>query len=257
MKLRVFTAFSGYDSQCLALDRLKANYPDFDYELVGWSEIDKYAIQAHNALYPQWADRNYGDISQIDWAQVPDFDLFTYSSPCQDFSNAGQQKGGEEGSGTRSSLLWECRRAIVEKKPKYLLLENVAALVSKKFLPLFNKWKGELEGYGYANFDAVLNSKDYGVPQNRKRIFLFSILRTEEDPYPYYQFPEPFPLERRLKDVLEPQVDEKYYLSDKIIEGFNAHKQRMEERGNGFGWKPTDGGGCRQSDINTFREQTR
>lgn len=244
MKLRVFTAFSGYDSQCLALDRLKANFPEFDYELVGWSEIDKYAIQAHNALYPQWADRNYGDISQIDWSQVPDFDLFTYSSPCQDFSNAGQQKGGEEGSGTRSSLLWECRRAIVEKKPKYLLLENVAALVSKKFLPLFGKWQAELDGYGYANFAQVLNSKDYGVPQNRKRIFLFSILRTEEEPYPYYQFPEPFPLERRLKDVLEPQVDEKYYLSDKIIEGFNAHKQRMEERGNGFGWKPTDGGGA-------------
>lgn len=80
--LRVFTAFSGYDSQCLALDRLKETFPEFEYELVGWSEIDKYAIQAHNALYPQWADRNYGDISKIDWNKVPDFDLFTYSSPC-------------------------------------------------------------------------------------------------------------------------------------------------------------------------------
>lgn len=111
MEIRVFTAFSGYDSQCLALERLKQNFPDFDYELVGWSEIDKYAIQAHNALFPQWADRNYGDISKIDWNEVPDFDLFTYSSPCQDFSNAGLQRGGEEGSGTRSSLLWECRRS--------------------------------------------------------------------------------------------------------------------------------------------------
>lgn len=88
-KIRVFTAFSGYDSQCLSLDRLKKKYPEFDYELVGWSEIDKYAIQAHNAIYPQWADRNYGD-----WDEVPDFDLFTYSSPCQDFSNAGLQRGG-------------------------------------------------------------------------------------------------------------------------------------------------------------------
>ena len=87
--LRVFTSFSGYDSQCMALDRLP-----IDYELVGWSEIDKYAIQAHNAVYPQWADRNFGDISKIDWAQVPDFDLFTYSSPCQDFSQAGLQRGG-------------------------------------------------------------------------------------------------------------------------------------------------------------------
>ena len=238
MKLRVFTAFSGYDSQCLALDRLKANFPDFDYELVGWAEIDKYAIQAHNALYPQWADRNYGDISKIDWSKVPDFDLFTYSSPCQDFSNAGLQRGGEEGSGTRSSLLWECRRAIVAKKPKYLLLENVAALASAKFLPLFNKWQGELGSYGYTNFAQVLNSKDYGVPQNRERIFLFSILGDAS-----YYFPQPFPLERRLKDVLEPQVDEKYYLSDTIIKGFEAHKQRMEERGNGFGWNPTDGEG--------------
>lgn len=220
MTLRVFTAFSGYDSQCLALERLKRDFPNFDYELVGWSEIDKYAIQAHDALFPKWADRNYGDITQIDWSQVPDFDLFTYSSPCQDFSNAGLQKGGEEGSGTRSSLLWECRRAIVAKRPKYLLLENVAALVSQKFLPLFNKWQAELEGYGYASFASVLNSRDYGVPQNRDRIFLLSILRTEDEPMPSYHFPKPFKLEKRLKDVLEERVDEKYYLSDKMVEGF-------------------------------------
>lgn len=202
-KLRVFTAFSGYDSQCLALDRLKREHPEFDYELVGWSEIDKYAIQAHNALYPQWAERNFGDISKIDWDQVPDFDLFTYSSPCQDFSNAGLQRGGEEGSGTRSSLLWECRRAIIAKRPKYLLLENVKALVSKKFIPLFNKWQDELAEYGYANFWQVLNAKNYGVPQNRERVFLISILREEGKPAPRYFFPKPFELTKRLKDVLE------------------------------------------------------
>lgn len=241
--IRVFTAFSGYDSQCLALERLKRDHPEFEYELVGWSEIDKYAIQAHNALFPQWADRNYGDISKIDWSQVPDFDLFTYSSPCQDFSNAGLQRGGEEGSGTRSSLLWECRKAIVAKRPKYLMLENVKALTSKKFLPLLNKWIQDLEDYGYYNTWQVLNAKDYGVPQNRERVFLISIRRDLLDPSPVYHFPKPFPLELRLKDVLEPKVDEKYYLSDKIIAGFEAHKQRMEERGNGFGWKPTNGGG--------------
>lgn len=212
-KLRVFTAFSGYDSQCMALDRLKRDFPTFDYELVGWAEIDKYAIQAHNALYPQWADRNYGDISKIDWGEVPDFDLFTYSSPCQDFSNAGLQRGGEEGSGTRSSLLWECRRAIIAKKPKYLLLENVASLVSKKFLPLFNKYQAELESYGYSNFARVLNAKDYGVPQNRQRVFLVSIL----DPTAMYHFPEKMPMDKRLKDVLEQNVDERYYLSDQCI----------------------------------------
>lgn len=108
--LNVFTAFSGYDSQCLALDRL-----GIDYELVGWSEIDKYAIKAHNLLYPQYSDRNYGDISNIDWREVPDFDLFTYSPPFQDFSVAGKQKGGEKGSGTRSSLLLVANG---EKEPK-------------------------------------------------------------------------------------------------------------------------------------------
>lgn len=239
-KIRVFTAFSGYDSQCLALERLKRDFPGFDYELVGWAEIDKYAIQGHNALFPQWADRNYGDISKIDWSEVPDFDLFTYSSPCQDFSNASLQRGGAEGSGTRSSLLWECRRAIVAKRPKYLLLENVAALVSAKFLPTFNAWQSELATYGYSNFAKVLNAKDYGVPQNRERIFLVSIL----DENVHYHFPKPFPLQLRLKDMLEEKVDEKYYLSDEIIAGFEAHRKRHEEKGNGFGWKPTDGGGA-------------
>jgi DNA (cytosine-5)-methyltransferase 1 len=232
-KIRVFTAFSGYDSQCLSLDRLKKKYPEFDYELVGWSEIDKYAIQAHNAIYPQWADRNYGDISKINWDEVPDFDLFTYSSPCQDFSNAGLQRGGEEGSGTRSSLLWECRRAIVAKKPKFLLMENVAALVSQKFIKTFNKWQEELARYGYTNFAQVLNAKDYGIPQNRERIFLVSVLGEA-----WYNFPQPFKLEKRLKDVLETNVDEKYYLSEKMIAGFEKHNANHEAKGTGFKFQP-------------------
>ena len=232
MMLRVFTSFSGYDSQCMALDRLP-----IDYELVGWSEIDKYAIQAHNAVYPQWAERNYGDICQIDWSKVPDFDLFTYSSPCQDFSQAGLQRGGEKGSGTRSSLLWECQKAIEAKRPKYCLMENVAALVSGKFIRLFNPWQLTLENLGYKNFAAVLNAKDYGVPQNRERIFLVSI----HDADARFEFPKAIKLERRLKDVLETNVDERYYLSNSVIDNFNAHKERNAAKGNGFGWNPTDG----------------
>lgn len=88
--LRVFTAFSGYESQCLALERLKEKNPDFDYELVGWSEVEMNAIAAHNAIFPQYKDRNYGDISAISWGQIPDFDLFTYSFPCQSISSAGK-----------------------------------------------------------------------------------------------------------------------------------------------------------------------
>lgn len=215
--LRVFTAFSGYDSQCMALDRL-----GIDYELVGWSEIDKYAIMAHNAVYPQWAERNFGDISKIDWSQVADFDLFTYSSPCQDFSQAGKQAGGTQGSGTRSSLLWECERAIREKRPKYLVFENVAALISKKFIKLFIEWQLVLEGYGYSNFCKVMNAKDYGIPQNRERIFMVSILGEDAR----YTFPQPFKRKIELQDLLEPHVDGRYYIKDdcknkRLIETIN------------------------------------
>lgn len=213
--LRVFTAFSGYDSQCLALNRL-----GIDYDLVGWSEIDPAAIKAHNALFPQYEERNYGDISKIDWLQVPDFDLFTYSSPCTDFSNAGQQAGGEEGSGTRSSLLWECRKTILAKKPKYLLFENVKALVSDKFLYLFEKWCKELESYGYANYYQVLNSKDYGVPQSRERIFMVSILKTDDEPDPYYEFPKPIKLKKTVEDILEDNVPEKYYMKQEVTDRY-------------------------------------
>ena len=217
MKTRVFTAFSGYDSQCLALKRLKEYFPDFDYELVGWSEIDANAIKAHDALFPDAIGRNYGDISKINWEDVPDFDLFTMSSPCQDFSQAGLQRGGEEGSGTRSSLLWECSRAIEVKRPKYVLFENVAALVSQKFIKGFNKWQERLEGFGYKNFAKLINAKDMGVPQNRLRIFMISILRTDDDPEPMYHFPAPFPLETCLADVLEEDVNERYFLSDEML----------------------------------------
>ena len=240
-KLRVFEAFAGYGSQSLALERLKRDYPEFDFEVVGISEIDKYAIQAYDALHPNVT--NYGDISKIDWSQVPDFDLFTYSSPCQDFSNAGLQKGGEEGSGTRSSLLWECRRAIVAKRPKYLLLENVKALTSKKFMPLFGKWLKSLEDYGYYTNWQVLNTKNYGIPQNRERVFAFSIRRDLLDPNPIYHFPKPFELKLRLKDMLEAKVDEKYYLSNKTVASFAEHCERKQAEGCGFKFEPTTGGG--------------
>lgn len=211
-KLKVFTAFSGYDSQCMALDTLKTE-SDFDYELVGWSEIDKYAIIAHNTIFPEYKDRNYGDISKIDWKEVPDFDLFTYSSPCTSFSQAGLQKGGDEGSGTPSSLLWECRKAIVTKKPKYLLFENVKALLSDKFIHVFNKWCKELEDYGYVNFYQVLNAKDYGIPQNRERVFMVSIKKDDNDTNPYYEFPEKKNLVKKSVDLLEKHVDEDYYVN--------------------------------------------
>lgn len=122
-KIRIFEAFAGIGTQSMALERIKLEIPDFDYEVVGISEIDRYAIAAYNSVHD--GVKNYGDIALIDWNDVPDFDLFTYSSPCQDFSMAGLKLGGDEGSGTRSSLLWQCRRAIITKRPKYLLIQGI------------------------------------------------------------------------------------------------------------------------------------
>lgn len=229
--LRVFTAFSGYDSQCLALSRLS-----IPYDLVGWSEIDPFAIRAHNALFPQWEGRNYGDIAAIDWAGVPDFDLFTYSFPCTDISVAGRQRGLTEGSGTASSLLWECRRAIEAKRPRYLLMENVKALLSRKFRPLFGEWERTVARMGYTNFVKVLNARDYGVPQNRERVFMVSILGDAS-----YHFPAPFPLDKRLADVLEQDVPQKYFLSERLINGFIQHDIKHRGRGNGFRFEPKTG----------------
>lgn len=228
-KIRVFEAFAGYGSQSMALRRL-----GIDFEVVGISEIDKYAIQAYMAVHGDTA--NYGDISKIDWSSVPDFDFLTYSFPCTDISTAGQQKGLAEGSGTRSSLLWGCRKAIEAKRPKYLLMENVKNLVSKKFTPYLKEWIIFLEGQGYSNYTKVLNAKDFGVPQNRERVFMVSILGEVS-----FHFPKPFTLEKRLRDVLEKDVDESFYLSEKVVNTLLARNEKNKAKGNGFKFAPKTG----------------
>lgn len=205
--LKVLELFAGYGSQALALENLGL---DFTSDI---SEIDKYAIDAYNQIHGQ--TKNYGDICGIDEAELPEYDLVTYSSPCQDFSIAGLQRGGEKDSGTRSSLLWECERIICAVKPKYLLMENVKNLVGKKFMPCFKAWLRTLEELGYNNYWKVLNAKDYGVPQNRERVFVVSI---RKDLNRTYMFPEPVPLKTRLKDLLEPEVDESFYLPQEKVE---------------------------------------
>lgn len=210
--LRVCTLCSGYDSQCLALKYLQDSHPDFEFDLIAWSEIEEAAIAAHNLLFPEYSDRNLGDMSKIDWSNVSDFDFLTYSTPCQSVSTAGLRKGIEEGSGTRSSLLWYTRNAIKAKKPKYLMMENVKGLVTKKFLPFFHTWLKELEEYGYASFYKVLNAKDYGIPQNRERIFVISI-RIDDNTQSEYHFPNPQKLTLRVEDVLEDDVDERFFMA--------------------------------------------
>ena len=217
------TTFSGYDSQLMAADVLREWHPDFRWTCKGWSDIDKYACQMHNLVFPQFADCALGDITKIDWHKVKDslhgreVDLFTYSSPCQDISQAGKQMGLQEGSDTRSALLWRVADAVEVLRPKYLLQENVAALVSQKFMPDFQKWLDKLSSLGYVSRWARLNAKNYGVPQNRDRVFCLSMRR---DVAFDYQFPEPFELLTRLKDVLEEEVSDRYFLKDDAVSKF-------------------------------------
>ena len=210
--LRVFEAFSGYGSQSIALRNL-----GIEHEVVAISEIDKYAIKAYEAIHGPTL--NLGDISKIDVNDIPQHDLFTYSFPCQDLSVAGKQKGLEKG--TRSGLLYECEKVIEHCRPKYLLLENVKNLVGKKFKADFDKWLEYLEGLGYTNYWKVLNAKNYGVPQNRERVFVVSILGEHEP----FEFPKPIPLDKCIADILEEQVDEKYYLSEEIQKRFKITNQ--------------------------------
>lgn len=200
---------------------LQDKHPDFAFDIVAWSEIEPNAIMAHNLLFPEYAERNLGDMSKIDWTQAPDFDFLSYSTPCQSVSQAGLRKGIEEGSGTRSSLLWWTRNAIIEKHPKFLMMENVKGLLTEKFRPQFFKWLRELESYGYSNFFQVLNASDYDVPQNRERVFVISIKRKAYLPLdPTYAFPNPRPLTKCVEDVVEDDVDESYYLSLEQVEKF-------------------------------------
>lgn len=224
----ILTTFSGYDSQLMAADVLKDWHPDFRWTCAGWSEIDKNACLMHNLVFPQYADKALGDITKIDWHKVKEslggkeVDLFTCSSPCQDLSNAGKQMGMKEGSGTRSSLLWHVADAVEVLRPKFLLQENVAALVNKNFLPDFQAWLDKLERLGYVSRWQRLNAKDYGVPQNRDRVFCLSM---RSDVAFDFQFPEPIALDKRLEDVLLDEAEERYFLNDgsvnKFLETYN------------------------------------
>lgn len=218
-KIKVFEAFAGIGTQKMALDRLR-----IDVEYVGISEIDKYAIKSYEIIHGTNI-KNYGDISKINQQELPSFDLFTYSFPCQSISASGKLQGLAKNSGTRSSLLWECQKIIENKRPKYLLMENVKNLISKRFKPFFDLWCQELEKLGYTNYYQVLNAKDYGIPQNRERVFMISILG-EHNPY---IFPKPKVLNKKLKDILEKKVDEKYYLSEEILKSFVRNFNSLEK----------------------------
>lgn len=209
-KIRLIELFAGIGSQASALKRLGVDFEH--YRVV---EYDKYPVKSYNAIHG--TDFSPTDITKISGEDlgIVDTDNFTYimtySFPCQDLSVAGKQKGMSKESGTRSGLLWEVERLLNEcdELPQVLLMENVPQVHSKKNLPDFEKWQQFLRNKGYYNYWQDLNAKNYGVAQNRNRCFMISLLNDDTP----YVFPKPIPLDKKMKDYLEDEVDEKYYIN--------------------------------------------
>ena len=267
-KLKVFEAFAGVGSQSMALRNI-----GIDYEVVGISEVDRYAIMSYWAIHHNGkieydytnttkkeileeiankniaynfstykseipkndnkliklynahkVIKNYGDIRLINENELPIFDLFTYSFPCKNISTSGKQDGLKEGSNTQSSLIWECRRIIKSKRPKYLMMENVKNLVGEKHKPFFDLWCKELEDMGYNNYWKVLNGKHFSVPQNRERVIMISILKEYDKGY---EMPTTDKLPMKcIKDILTNDVDEELYLNKKFILNNNCSNNK-------------------------------
>lgn len=221
--IKLGTFFSGIGSPEKALKRI-----GMDYELMFFSEIDKYAIQSYCQIHNEDISKNKGDITKIKGKDLPYADLWFGGFPCQDISLAGKRKGWEKD--TRSSLGWEMIRLLdeVKEKPKYVIFENVANIMSEPMRPTLNLFKQDLEDRGYTLYNEILNAKDYGMPQNRERYFLVAILGGY-----YYRFPPKQELKLKLKDMLEDEVDEKYYLSENAIKGMletNYQQNKYETR---------------------------
>ena len=228
MTIRVVELFSGIGAQAEALKEL-----GLDYEVVATADIDKHAIEGYRAIHGDV--NNLGDVTKIE--HLPECDLLTYSWPCTSISLAGKREGMIEGSGTASSLLWEVGRLLEDMKarnclPEVLVAENVDAVLNRVNKPQFDRWISILTNLGYANSYQIMNAKDYGTPQNRRRMFMVSTLNMGE-----FIFPDPCPDGRVLRDVLEDDVPESFFLSEKRLATFKRHKERNDAKGNGFGFK--------------------
>lgn len=210
MKLKVIELFGGIGACSKALQNI-----GIEPEIVDYVEIDKYAVASFNAIHNTTFEPQ--DITA--WNKNLECDLIMHGSPCQDFSLAGKQAGGDKDSGTRSSLMYETLRIVENIKPKYVIWENVKNLVSKKHIHNFEAYLEQMSELGYHNYWKVLNAKNYGIPQNRERVYTISI-RADVDKG--FEFPETQELKLKLKDMLEDNVDEKYYLSDKMIKYISA-----------------------------------
>ena len=276
MSLKVLELFGGIGACSKALERL-----GIDYEIADYVEIDKYAVKSFNAMH----GTNFEPQDITTWDKDIEVDLVMHGSPCQDFSLAGKNLGGDKDSGTRSSLMYETIRIVEKLKPRYVIWENVKNLLSKKHKHNFDAYLEVMDQLGYTNYYQVLNAKDYGIPQNRERVFTVSIKNeitideaikpsvainferekkeiatTKKEIYQCectsgwqdnkvgikvsptirannnntfvlednrrFEFPPKQELKLKLKDMLEDEVDEKYYLSDKMIEYISADNER-------------------------------
>ena len=246
MKLKVGTDFSGIGSPETALKRLK-----IPHENVFACDIDKYAKASYLELHDP--GKFYDNITTRDHTKVERLDLYVAGFPCQAFSYAGKREGFADE--TRGTLFFDVAEFIQTNKPTCFILENVRGLVShdkgrtfQTITDILSNGGGSLNGQvgldtidnglGYHVYYKILNSKDFGVPQNRERIFIVGFRNWRE-----FSFPKEMPLDKSLKDVLEDNVDEKFYLSKKMIDGFYKHKARHEEKGTGFKFEPKDGSG--------------
>ena len=204
-KIKVLELFGGIGACTKAFERL-----GIDFEVVDYVEIDKYAVKSYNAMH----NTNYEPQDIQKWDKNIQVDFIMHGSPCQDFSLAGLQKGGDLGSGTRSSLMYETIRIVEKLKPKYVVWENVKNVISKKHKHNFDSYLSKMDELGYTNYWQVLNAKDFEIPQNRERVFTVSIRKDIDSGF---EFPVGKDLKLKLKDMLEKKVDEKYFLSEKMM----------------------------------------
>lgn len=221
--LKVLELFAGIGACSKALTNL-----GIEHEIVDAVEIDKYAIKSFNAIH----GTNFEPQDIQEWDKDIECDLIMHGSPCQDFSVAGKNAGGDKDSGTRSSLMYETLRIVEKLKPKYVIWENVKNLLSQKHRHNFDAYLDSMASLGYCNNYRVLNARDYGIPQNRERVFTVSI---RKDIYNGFFFPAPVKLEKRLKDMLEDEVDEKYYVKKTNNIVFGEKRVYWDNSGKGYG----------------------
>lgn len=212
--LRVIELFGGIGAFTKALERLRV-----PHEVVDYVEIDKYAVKSFNAIHgTNFSPKDIKDYHPKFYNNL-NIDVIMHGSPCQDFSIVGNRLGAREGGNTRSSLMYETLRIVEEIRPKVVIWENVKSVLSKKNIENFNKYETKLRSLGYYSYYKVLNSKDYGVPQSRERLYCVSI-RSDVNSYGCHVnnfiFPRPKPLYKTVQDLLDPQFSPKYFLSEKM-----------------------------------------